>query len=106
MRALAPNGVDAALDAAGGDALHASVKLVANRDRIGTIVAFELVEQLGVRVIRSQRSAARLAELVDLYAEGRLQVHIRKTFPLSQAADAHREVELGHGRGKVVLTVG
>jgi NADPH:quinone reductase-like Zn-dependent oxidoreductase len=28
-----------------------------------------------------------------------------KAFPLHQAADAHREVESGHGRGKVVLTV-
>lgn len=105
VRALAPNGVDAVLDAAGGDALRVSVELAANRHRIGTIVAFDQVEQLGVRAIRSQRSAARLAELVDLYAQGKLHIHIRKTFPLHQAADAHREVEMGHGRGKVVLVI-
>jgi NADPH:quinone reductase-like Zn-dependent oxidoreductase len=105
VRSLAPNGVDASLDAAGGDALHASVELVENKDRIGTIAAFDIVEKLGVRAIRSKRSATRLAELVDLCAKEKLHIHIRKTFPLVQAADAHREVETGHGRGKVVLIV-
>lgn len=105
MRTLAPEGVDAALDAAGRDALYASVALVNDKDRIGTLVDFELAEQLGVRLIRSQRSVARLAELVALYTQGKLHIHIRKTFPLHQASDAHREVEAGHGRGKVVLTV-
>lgn len=106
VRALAPNGVDAAFDAAGDDALRASVELVLNKDRIGTIVAFELAEKLGVRLIRSQRSAERLSEIADVYVQGKLHIHIRKTFPLEQAAAAHREVERGHGRGKVVLTIG
>lgn len=105
IRALAPDGVDAALDAAGHDALRASVELVQDRGRIGTIVSFEIAEQLGVRLIRSQRSGARLAELVNLYDQGKLHVHIRKSFSLDHAADAHREVESGHGRGKVVLTI-
>ncbi|MED3575952.1 NADP-dependent oxidoreductase [Cytobacillus praedii] len=105
VRSLAPDGVDAAFDAAGDDALRASLELVENKDRIGTIVAFDLAEQLGVRPIRSQRSVARLAELIELYSQGKLQIHIRKAFPLHQAADAHREIESGHGRGKVVLTI-
>ncbi|WP_163855305.1 NADP-dependent oxidoreductase [Paenibacillus elgii] len=104
VRALAPHGIDAVLDGAGGDALRVSVELVRNRERIGTLVGFDLAEELGIRPIRSQRSAARLAELADLYEQGKLRLHIRSTFPLHQAADAHREVETGHGRGKVVLT--
>ncbi|QMV42745.1 NADP-dependent oxidoreductase [Cohnella cholangitidis] len=106
VRSLAPNGVHAALDAAGGDALQASLELVGDKDRIGTIVAFEQAARLGLRVIRSQRSAVRLAQLADLHSRGELQIHIRQTFPLSHAADAHREVEKGHGRGKVVLSIG
>ena len=34
VRAIAPAGVDAALDAAGGEALTASLELVSNRARI------------------------------------------------------------------------
>lgn len=105
VRSLAPDGVDVAFDAAGDDALRASLKLVENKHRIGTIVAFDLAEELGVRPIRSQRSVNRLAELVELYSQGKLQIHIRKAFPLHRAADAHREIESGHGRGKVVLTI-
>lgn len=105
VHSLTTDGVDAAFDAAGDDALRASVELVQNKDRIGTIVSFELGENLGVRIIRSHRSVKRLSELVALYTQGKLHIHIRKAFPLHQAADAHREIESGHGRGKVVLTV-
>jgi NADPH:quinone reductase-like Zn-dependent oxidoreductase len=105
VRALAPKGVDVAFDAAGDDALRASMELVENKDRIGTIVAFDLAVEFGVWPIRSQRSVDRLADLVELYSQGKLQIHVRKTFSLHQAADAHREIENGHGRGKVVLTI-
>lgn len=103
MREVAPNGVDAALDAIGGEALSASVELVKQKDRIGTIVEFDLAQQLGVHVIRSQRSATRLHALVDLYNRGLLRVPIRQRYPLHMAGDAHRELESGHGRGKVVM---
>ncbi|EFC83755.1 NADP-dependent oxidoreductase [Parafrankia sp. EUN1f] len=105
VRAVAPGGVDASLDAAGADGLRAAVELVEDRGRIGTIVAFDLVQELGVRWLGSQRSAARLADLVELYVTGRLRVELRRAYPLEQAADAHREVATGHGRGKVVLTL-
>jgi NADPH:quinone reductase-like Zn-dependent oxidoreductase len=34
-----------------------------------------------------------------------LRVEVQQTFPLAQAVDAHRLLEGGHVRGKVVLTV-
>jgi len=77
-----------------------------SRRRIGTIVAFERAEALGIRALRSRRSAARLSELAALWEEGKLRVHVSRIYPLLDAADAHREVEAGHARGKVVVTVG
>ncbi|MEJ8545064.1 NADP-dependent oxidoreductase [Brevibacillus borstelensis] len=105
VKALAPGGVDAALDAVGGEALPVSVKLVENKARIGTLVDFDRAEELGVRSIRSQRSRARLQELVGLYTQGLLSIHIWKSFSLDHAADAHREAETGHVRGKVVIRI-
>ncbi|MEC0308687.1 NADP-dependent oxidoreductase [Paenibacillus lautus] len=105
VKVAAPEGVSAALDAAGEEALRASVELVGDRSRIGTIVAFDRVEELGVRAIRSQRSKDRLAELVQLYEQGELKIHVSRTFSLSEAAEAHRIVESGHVRGKVVLRI-
>ncbi|MFF7726115.1 NADP-dependent oxidoreductase [Streptomyces sp. NPDC008001] len=106
VRELAPGGVTAALDGIGGDALDVSVELVKDKNRIATLVDFGRVEELGVRAVFSQRAKERLAELTALYAEGKLRVEVSKTFPLEQAADAHREMETGHVRGKIVITVG
>lgn len=107
VRAVAPDGVDAALDGAGADALAVSLALVADRDRILTLVEHGRAQELGIRrVAPNLRSATRLAELADLYAQGKLRFHVRRTLPLERASDAHREVETGHGRGKVVLTIG
>ncbi|GAA2144352.1 NADP-dependent oxidoreductase [Kitasatospora kazusensis] len=104
VRALAPGGVDAALDAAGRGALDASVELVADRDRIGTVVDYPAAQRLGVRGLRGPRTAARLAELVELWEAGSLRLEIAAAFPLARAADAHRLVEAGHVRGKAVIT--
>jgi NADPH:quinone reductase-like Zn-dependent oxidoreductase len=105
VRAAAPDGVDAALDGAGGDALAVSLATVPDRERIVTLVEHDKAEGLGIRVTWNLRSAARLAELADMYARGSLRIHVRRSYPLARAADAHREVETGHGRGKVVITV-
>ncbi|WP_426445735.1 NADP-dependent oxidoreductase [Paenibacillus sp. S-38] len=105
LRQLAPDGIDAAFDTAGGEGLHAAVELVKDRNRVCTFYAYDLIEELGFRVVRGERSAARLAELVDLHLKGRLQIHIRQVFPLSQAGEAHRALETRHGRGKIVLMI-
>ena len=103
--ALAPYAIDAALDGAGGDALTVSLAVVADRKRILTLVEHERAEELGIRVTPNARSAARLAELAEMYARGALRIHVRAAYPLARAADAHRDVGSGHGRGKVVVTV-
>lgn len=104
VRRIAPR-VHAALDGSGRGALDASIALGIEPARIGTLVDFEDVQRLGVQAIRSQRSRERLQALVDLYDTGRLRVHVRDIYPLAHAAVAHRDVENGHGRGKVVLMV-
>ena len=45
-----------------------------------------------------------LAEIGALIDAGKVKVVVAKTFPLAQAADAHRFLENDHPRGKVVLT--
>jgi NADPH:quinone reductase-like Zn-dependent oxidoreductase len=105
VRAVAPDGVDAALDAAGPEALYASAELVEDRDRIRTMVSDEAAEELGIPALGPARSRARLVDLTELYDQGKLPLHLRATYPLERAADAHRDIETGHGRGKIVLTL-
>jgi NADPH:quinone reductase-like Zn-dependent oxidoreductase len=111
VRELAPEGVDAALDLVGSDeAMDVSLALVA-RDRIATIANFERAPKEGVKLLGSGpgadpgddlRQAVR-PELTQLAGEGRLRVVVAATFPLEQAADAHRLVAEGHTTGKVAL---
>jgi len=48
------------------------------------------------------RDAAR-PELIKLAADGKLEVTVDKVLPLHEAPEAHRYLQTGHARGKVVL---
>ncbi len=105
VRERYPDGVDAVLDAAGvGPDLIAVV-----RDG-GTFAAVTDPAQPGPErgiepgTVHTQPHPAELADLVDRWASGRLTTRIAGTFPLSDAAAAHRQLESGGVRGKLVLT--
>ncbi len=112
VRALAPDGVDVALDTAGTDeAVDVSVELVSDRSRIATIAAFDRAPGLGIQLLgngpgadpgTTLREVAR-GDLVHLVREGRLRVDVAATFPLAEAAAAHALVVAGLAGGKVVL---
>lgn len=115
LRAAAPQGYDVALDAAGTDeAIEACLELVADRDRIATIVRMADAAELGIRTWSSampetmgpeevRLRAEGVAEAARLAADGRFQVEVSSRYPLAEAADAQRESEAGHVRGKIVL---
>jgi NADPH:quinone reductase-like Zn-dependent oxidoreductase len=107
VRAIGP--VDAALDLVGTDeALDTSVELVADRGRIATIAGLARAGELGIAALtgadggQAIRDASRV-ELIDLAAAGALDVTVDRAFPLDEAAEAHRHLQTGHARGKVVV---
>ncbi|HEY3759676.1 MAG TPA: NADP-dependent oxidoreductase [Solirubrobacteraceae bacterium] len=111
VRALAPDGVDVAIDCIGSDeALDVSLELVADRDRIASIAAFARGAQAGIKLLGGGpgadsgteiREAARL-QLTELVEQGKLAVKVR-AFALDDVAAAHREGQAGHVTGKLVL---
>jgi NADPH:quinone reductase-like Zn-dependent oxidoreductase len=50
--------------------------------------------------------AATLAVIARLIDSGDVRVHVDEIYPLADAADAHRALEAGHTRGKLVLQIG
>jgi NADPH:quinone reductase-like Zn-dependent oxidoreductase len=64
-----------------------------------------LQEQRGVtvQVVVTQPDGARLAELLDATASGRLPARVHAVLPLDQVATAHRAVAKGGVRGRYVL---
>lgn len=105
VRALAPAGIDIALDLHGGDALEVSQALLAPGGELGSIIDAQDVLARGGAYVFVTPSAVDLAELAALVDAGRLAIDIAQVFPLEQTADAHRLVAGGHVRGKVVVAV-
>jgi NADPH2:quinone reductase len=109
VRALAPNGVDAAYDCVGTDeAVDVSLALVP-KDRLVTIAAHARATKEGFGVISggdpssvAYRSAVR-GDLIGLAATGDLVVPMARTFPLEQAAAALTLLADGHPGGKLAL---
>jgi NADPH:quinone reductase-like Zn-dependent oxidoreductase len=106
VRAVAPNGVDAAFDAAGKDALEASIELTGGTARVITIADPDAAKY-GVRFSGGgdEDPVRTLGEVVAQVASGALQIAIARTLPLESAGEAQAISEVGHVRGKIVLTV-
>ena len=51
----------------------------------------------------AQPNAAELGEIRELIDGGRVHPHVQAVYPLEEVAEAHRSLEHGHVRGKIVL---
>ncbi|AXB45387.1 NADP-dependent oxidoreductase [Amycolatopsis albispora] len=108
VREAAPDGVDVVLDASGRGVLAESVKLTGDPAKVVTIADGGAAEH-GVHFTGGGQDTVPAAEVftevLPLLRAGRLRLPIAKTFPLAQAADAHRLSEDGHVLGKIVFRV-
>ncbi|QCX75509.1 Zinc-type alcohol dehydrogenase-like protein [Streptomyces sp. YIM 121038] len=104
VRALAPEGVDAAFDTIGGDTLRVSAELLAPGGRLASVADGSVIG-LGGQYCFVRPDADDLRHLTELAEQDVLTVHVDATFPLERAADAHRLSEQGRTRGKIVVTV-
>ncbi|MER7445779.1 NADP-dependent oxidoreductase [Microbacterium sp. NPDC097977] len=115
VRDAAPDGVTVALDCAGTDeAIEVSLDLVADRDRIATIVRGPDAASFGIRAFSGgspeplsaqelEWRAEALAATVELLAAGDFTIELGPAIPLAEAARAHELVESGAASGKIVL---
>ncbi|HWF31648.1 MAG TPA: NADP-dependent oxidoreductase [Solirubrobacteraceae bacterium] len=108
VREIAPDGVDRAIDDAGGGALPALVELAGGAEHVVTIADYQGAEETGVRMTGgagSERAWHALAHVAELIDAGRFSLPVAQTFALEQIAEAHRLSESRHVRGKLVLLV-
>ena len=110
VRATAPGGVAAALDAVGTDeAVDVSLELVPDRARIVTIAAAGRAQADGITMIGGAMPASAAfrdrvrADLIALAAGGDLVVPLARTFPLAEAREALALLQGGHPGGKLAL---
>ena len=108
VRALAPDGVGAALDVAGSGVLPELIELAGGPEHVVTIADFGGAQEHGVRFSSGDagRAVHALAEIGELIESGRFSLPVARTFPLAEIAQAHRAGEDGRVRGKLVLVIG
>jgi NADPH:quinone reductase-like Zn-dependent oxidoreductase len=105
VAAVAPDGVDAALDAAGSGSLAEIVAIVGDPSRVATIADFGAAA-LGVTLVTGNaNAAATLADACRIAESGAYTPRVAATYPAEKAADAHAHVQGGHARGKVLITL-
>ncbi len=106
-----PDGVDAAIDLVGGAAARAALDAVRDGGRYATAVPpyidpsgpFETERDIAVHVHTVHPDTARLTELLTLAAQHALPTPVEHTYPLDQAADAHRRQAAGGLTGRILL---
>jgi NADPH:quinone reductase-like Zn-dependent oxidoreductase len=106
IRAVAPE-VSAFVDTGGRGYVELALDLGVAPARIDTIAQFDAVKKYGVKGDGNAAgsSAAVLAELAGLIADGDLEIPVAATFPLDQVRAAYTELASGHVHGKIVLTM-
>ena len=105
VRAVAPDGVDAVLDASGRGEIPLSIELAGGPERVLTLVAFDAADT-GIQIFAGGTGDDRgpaLREIVSLIERGLLTVPIWRAFPLDETAAALEASSTGHLRGKIVV---
>ncbi|KAB2971897.1 NADP-dependent oxidoreductase [Streptomyces sp. SS1-1] len=104
VRGLAPEGVTAAFDTVGGEALKVSANLLAPEGRLLSIADPDVVDY-GGRYHFTRPDPEDLLRLTELAEQGVVSVRVARTLPLEETAEAHRLGEEGGTNGKIVVTV-
>lgn len=109
----AVDGVDMVLDPLGGETRARSVGLLRPGGTLVSLLSGGSAEEAAHAAERGVRTATMLVEadhagmnaVADLVAAGALRPRVEATFPLAEAAAAHRLGETGRTTGKIVLEV-
>jgi NADPH:quinone reductase-like Zn-dependent oxidoreductase len=105
--------VDVVFDPIGGDTTVKSLKVLKRGGNLVSIVGGvkenygSILEETGVSAKNYlvHSSGSDLEQLAQLLEQGSVKVHIYEQYSFDQMAEAHRQIETGKTRGKVVVNV-
>jgi NADPH2:quinone reductase len=104
-------GVDAAYDTVGGDTVSRSIQAVRPYGKLATIVSLEGSLQ-GMQIKNQtlyfgflERTEPKIQAMKTLVERRQVKPLIDSVFPLEKIADAHRKLEAGGIKGKIVIKI-
>jgi NADPH:quinone reductase len=104
-------GVDVVLDTVGGGTIGESIPLTKHFGRLATILGAQgdltalYQKNQTLYGVFLNRERARLEEMSTLIERGQVRPLVAEVLPLEEVGKAHKRLDSGHGRGKVVLRV-
>jgi len=105
-RVFAPDGLDAALVTAGGEATDRALGAMRENGRVahpnGVMPPPKAPPGVRVQAYDMEPNPEQIEKLNHLIESGPFEVHVARTFPLDKAAEAHRELDK-HYLGKLAL---
>jgi len=124
MRLTGGRGVDVVYDAVGKDTIARSIRSLRRRGLCinyggasGLVTSIEPLElgeagsvfftrpHLADYIATAEELGGRAADLFAAWRTGKLAVTVEREFPLAEAADAHRYLEAGKTKGKLLLRI-
>lgn len=107
VRAIAPDGITAALDNHGRASVLAALELGAPASRVNSIADYTGPAELGIGAVGGDAFAhpEALSEVASLIAAGEIELPIEAVLPLERVQEAYERLLHGHLRGKIVLQV-
>jgi NADPH:quinone reductase-like Zn-dependent oxidoreductase len=110
FKILFPDKADVVFDCVGKETLVDALECVKPGGRLVSIagqVDNELAKSLNIKFIYHfvEPNVVELDYLASLIDNGKLKTHISKIYPLEEAIKAHEQIESGHTRGKIVLSI-
>lgn len=102
--------VDVVLDGVGGDVQARSWQVIKPGGLLVSLTALTVPDNLHAQTVRHHRmlvhpDPAGLRELATLIDHGLLKLTVNRVLPLAEARYAQEQVQTGHTRGKIVLSV-
>lgn len=111
LRLTGGRGVDAAFDTVGGTTVSRSIKAVRPYGKLATVVSLEgplggmQSKNLTLYFGFMERTEAKIQAMATLLNRAQIRPLVDSVFPLERVADAHRKVEAGGIKGKVVIQI-
>ena len=111
LRLTGGRGVDAAFDTVGGNTVSRSIQAVRPYGKLATVVSLEgslagmQAKNLTLYFGFMERTEAKIQTMATLIERGQLRPAIDSVFGLDQVAAAHRRLEAGGIKGKIVIRI-
>jgi len=102
---ICPDGVDLIFDCTSGETLQQSLQALKSSGKLVSILNHgeELDKSIDFKYVFVEPNSSQLDRLREIAETDRLRVHVSNTYTLDEAAEALKDIQSSHTKGKIVV---